>query len=116
MANGIRTGDPCVFNKDVVQSSVSVPEFDKHLKKARRYIGRNVGENNNKDEDNRPKTLKTAIICFYIRYMQYFHLITCLTETSLWHIIHHCYFYQIPLFDRRPSVCNVQYLEMGIVK
>ena len=30
--------------KDVVRSSVKVPEFDKHLKKAGRYIGRNVVE------------------------------------------------------------------------
>ena len=30
--------------KDVVRSSVKVPEFDKHLKKARGYIGRNVVE------------------------------------------------------------------------
>ena len=30
--------------KDVVRSSVKVPEFDKHLKKARRHIGRNVVE------------------------------------------------------------------------
>ena len=28
--------------KDVVRSSVKVPEFDKHLKKARGHIGRNV--------------------------------------------------------------------------
>ena len=30
--------------KDVVRSTVKVPEFDKHLKKAGGYIGRNVGE------------------------------------------------------------------------
>ena len=30
--------------KNVVQSSVKVPEFDNHLKKARGYIGRNVVE------------------------------------------------------------------------
>ena len=30
--------------KDVVQSSVKVPEFNKHLKKARGHIGRNVVE------------------------------------------------------------------------
>ena len=30
--------------KDVVQSSVKVPECDKHLKKARGPIGRNVVE------------------------------------------------------------------------
>ena len=35
--------------KDVVRSSVMVTEFDKHLKKA--------GGNNNKDEDNSPRTL-----------------------------------------------------------
>ena len=43
--------------KDVVRSSMKVPEFDKHLKKARGYISRNVEENNNKDEDNSPKNL-----------------------------------------------------------
>ena len=37
--------------KDVVRSSVKVPEFDKHLKKAGGYIDRN------EDEDNCPKTL-----------------------------------------------------------
>ena len=30
--------------KDVVRSSVKVPEFDKHLKKAGGYIGQNVVE------------------------------------------------------------------------
>ena len=34
MANGIRKATPVVSIKDVVQSSVKVPEFDKHLKKA----------------------------------------------------------------------------------
>ena len=29
---------------DVVRSSVKVPEFDRHLKKAGGHIGRNVGE------------------------------------------------------------------------
>ena len=28
--------------KDIVRSSVKVPKFDKHLKKARGYIGRNI--------------------------------------------------------------------------
>ena len=44
MANGIRTGDPEDSIKDVVQSSVKVPKFDKHLKKAGGHIGRNVVE------------------------------------------------------------------------
>ena len=30
--------------KDIVRSSVKVPEFDKHLKKAGGHIGRNVEE------------------------------------------------------------------------
>ena len=42
MANGIRTGDPRGFNKG--RSTVKVPEFDKHLKKAGGHIGRNVVE------------------------------------------------------------------------
>ena len=56
MANVIRTGDPLGFNKDVVLSSVKVPEF-KHLKKARgqTYQLKRCG-NNNKDEDNSLKT------------------------------------------------------------
>ena len=45
MANGIRTGDPRGFKKkDVLRSSVKVPEFDKHLKKAGGHIGRKVVE------------------------------------------------------------------------
>ena len=46
MANGIRTGDPHPMNstKDVVQGSVKVPEFGKHMKKDRGHIGRNVME------------------------------------------------------------------------
>ena len=41
--------------KDVFRSSVKVPEFDKHLKKAGGYIGRNVVEIAIKI--NSPKTL-----------------------------------------------------------
>ena len=45
MANGIRTGNPALVSiKDVVQSSVKVPEFDKYLKKARGHIGQNIVE------------------------------------------------------------------------
>ena len=36
---------------------MKVAKFDKHLKKVGGYIGQNVVENNNKDEDNSPKTL-----------------------------------------------------------
>ncbi len=44
MANRIRIGNPGDSIKDVVRSSVKVPEFDKHLKKARGHIGRNFVE------------------------------------------------------------------------
>ncbi len=40
MANGIRIGGPVDSIKDVVRSSVKVPDFDKHLKKAGGHIGR----------------------------------------------------------------------------
>ena len=41
MAHVIRNGDLVVSIKDEVRSSMKDPEFDKHLKKARGYIGRN---------------------------------------------------------------------------
>ena len=44
MANGIRTGEPVDSIKDVIRSSVKVPKFDKHLKKAGGHTGRNVVE------------------------------------------------------------------------
>ena len=44
MANGIRTDDPRGSIKDVVRSSVKVPELDKHLKKAGGHINWNVVE------------------------------------------------------------------------
>ena len=44
MANGIRKGDPIDSIKDVVQSSVLVPKFDKHLKKVGGHISRNIVE------------------------------------------------------------------------
>ena len=57
MANGIRTGDPCEFNKGCslkfcVGSRVrQTPEEDR-----RKYRLKRCG-NSNKDEDNSPKTL-----------------------------------------------------------
>ena len=46
MVNGIRTGNPPPVDsiKDVVRSSVKVPEFNKHLEKAGGHIGWNVVE------------------------------------------------------------------------
>ena len=47
--------------KDVVRSSVKVPEFDKHLKKAGGHIGRNVVEITIKMKTIVRKTLMTKI-------------------------------------------------------
>ena len=63
MTNGIRPGGPVDSIKNVVRSSGKVPEFDKHLKKTGGHIG-----NDNKDEDNSPKTLNDKnpeLICLH---------------------------------------------------
>ena len=39
-----KQASPVYSIKDVVRSSVNFPEFDKHLKKLREHIGRNVVE------------------------------------------------------------------------
>ena len=44
MVDGIRTGDPVDSIKDVVRSSLKIPEFDKHLMKAGGHIDRNIVE------------------------------------------------------------------------
>ena len=63
---------PVVSIKDVVRNSVKVPEFDKHLKKVGGHIGRNVVENNNKDEDNSPKTLNDKNLHKFVEYFGQF--------------------------------------------
>ena len=65
MANGIRTGDPCGFNK--VRSSVKVPEFDKYLKKAGRHNDRYFVEIKIKTIKLRLRTdLMCMNICVYV--------------------------------------------------
>ena len=51
--------------KDVVRSSVKVPQFDKHLKKAGGYIGRNVVEITIKMKTivQKPLMMKNLYIC-----------------------------------------------------
>ena len=44
MATESEQATPVESIKDVFRSSVKVPEFDKHLKKAGGHIGRNVVE------------------------------------------------------------------------
>ena len=51
--------------KDVVRSSVKVPEFNKHLKKAGGHIGRNVVEITI-NEDNSSKTLNKNHIYLFV--------------------------------------------------
>ena len=52
--------------KDVVRSSVKVPEFDKHLKKAGGHIGRNVVEITMKMKTIIRKSLKKKKVCVYL--------------------------------------------------
>ena len=53
--------------KDVVRSSVKVPEFNKHLKKAGRHIGRNIVEITIKMKTIVWKLLMIKIIKLYLR-------------------------------------------------
>ena len=55
---------PVVSIKDVVRSSMKVPEFDKHLKKAGGHIGRNVVEITIKMKTIVRKTLMIKIKSF----------------------------------------------------
>ena len=56
---------PVVSIKDVVRSSVKVPEFDKHLKTAGGHIGRNVVEIRIKTKTivRKPLMIKKRLIC-----------------------------------------------------
>ena len=44
MLTELEQATPMDSIKDLVRSSVKVPEFNKHLKKARVHIGRNIVE------------------------------------------------------------------------
>ena len=57
--------------KDIVRSSVKVPEFDKHLKKAGGHIGRNVVETTIKMKTivRKPLMIKNNLILIYLIYM-----------------------------------------------
>ena len=53
--------------KDVVRTSVKVPEFDKHLKKAGGYISRNIVEKTIKMKTIVQKTLMIKINKLHLR-------------------------------------------------
>ena len=77
--------------KNVVRSSMKVPEFDKHLKKARGHIGRNVVEITIKMKTIIRKLLMIKIIKLRLRNWDnsfvYFHL-----QTYLWYTLYfHCF-------------------------
>ena len=58
MANGIRTGDPCGFNKGRSLKFHEGSQVRQTPKEGRRTYRPKHWGNNNKDEDNSPKTLK----------------------------------------------------------
>ena len=66
MANGIRTGDPRVFNKGC-SSKFHVGSLVRQTSEEgwRTYWPKHCG-NNNKDEDNSPKTLNDKNILSYL--------------------------------------------------
>ena len=57
---------PVVSIKDVVRSSVKVPEFDKQLKKAGGHLGRNIVEITIKMKTIARKTIMIKIVCFVL--------------------------------------------------
>ena len=63
MANGSEQATPVDSINDVVQSSVKVPEFNKHLKKAGGHIGQNAVEITIKKMIIVQKPLMIKIIC-----------------------------------------------------
>ena len=64
MANKIRTSDPCGFNKGGSRSSVKVPRVRQIPEEGRRTYRPKRCRNNNKDEDNSPKTLNDTGVLF----------------------------------------------------
>ena len=67
MANGIRTGDPCGFNKGRSSKFHEGSQVRQTPEEGwRSYQPKHCG-NNNKDEDNSPKTLNDIKkICIYL--------------------------------------------------
>ena len=56
---------------DVVRSSVQIPEFEKHLKKAGVHIGRNVVEITIKMKTivRKPLMIKNTMACFFFKFI-----------------------------------------------
>ena len=69
MVNGIRTGDPCGFNKGRNSKFRVGSRVQQTPEEGRRTYRPKRGGNNNKDEDNSPKTIndKNKFTLFYIR-------------------------------------------------
>ena len=60
MADGIRTGDPCGFNKGCSSKFRVGSRVRQTLEEGQRTYRLKLCRNNNKDEDNSPKTLNVA--------------------------------------------------------
>ena len=66
MANGIRTGDPCRFNKGCSSKFHEVSRVRQTPEEGRRIYQLKRCGNNNKDEDTSLKTLNDKNVCIYI--------------------------------------------------
>ena len=70
MANGIRTGDPRGFNKGRSSMFLEGSRVRQTPEEGRRTYRPKLCGNNNKDEDNSPKTLKDKKnVCFVISFL-----------------------------------------------
>ena len=67
MANRIRTGDPCGFNKGHSSKFRVGSRVRQTPEEGRRTYWPKRCRNNNKDEDNSPKTLNDKIIWVFVQ-------------------------------------------------
>ena len=67
MANGIRTGSPCGFNKGCSLKFSEGSRVQQRPEEGRRTYWLKHCGNNNKDEDNSPKTLNNKNILFQLK-------------------------------------------------
>ena len=91
MANGIRTGDPCGFNKGCGSKFREGSQVQQTPEEGwRTYQPTHCG-NNNKDEDNSPKTLndksQTLFVCTQLYGFKYSFLILIILTNNGWYNI-----------------------------
>ena len=88
MANGIRTGDPCGFNKGRSSKFCEGSRVPQTPEEGRRTYRPKRCRNNNKNEDNSPKNLNDKNKQnLFITLFHYSNLLTCYWVVK-WHFFH----------------------------